>query len=107
MFARLLERWRKWRTNRRMLREITPEAMRRLAEEVDGLSLCAAMACPSELSLQCVLREYYGLRSRATAPALAGEPAQIRLQLRQGLIHSRQQFILSLQTTAQPTRFLQ
>lgn len=107
MLLRLRDKWRTWRTKRKLLSEITPEAVYRLATEVDALSLCAAMACPDELSLQCVQRTYYGLRSRATSPTLVNEPEQIRLQLRQGLILTRQQFIHSVQGAAKPTRFLQ
>lgn len=107
MLAQLKNRLRKRRAHKKLLNEINPEAVQRLAYEVDSLSLCAAITCPDELSLQCIQKDYHSLRARAASPTLANEPPQIRLQLRQGLIHSRQQFIRSLQNTAQPTRFLQ
>lgn len=105
--TRLMHAWRTWRTKRKLLREVAPEAFLRLTGEVDSLSICAALTCPDGLDMQCLQKNVLKLRQEATSAALATLPLENRLALRQQLIHSRQQLIRGLQGAARPTRYMQ
>ncbi|MGE4293052.1 MAG: hypothetical protein AB7E32_12685 [Desulfovibrio sp.] len=111
ILGRLRDALRSLASRRRLQRQIQPRVFLDMADELRSLALCAAQACPGEASVQAVIRDIHQEAEKLVR--IAGEPtflrmsAQERLQLRQGLLHSKRQLLESIQSAPSPTRLLQ
>ncbi len=102
---------REHKDRKRFAKEIDPEAFRILARELRDLALVAERLWPQQhkfyTKIKRIQNEMEQLDRLASKPEFNRLSVQKRLQLRQSLIHSREQLMETVQSAPSPTGTLQ
>jgi hypothetical protein len=97
---RLLARW---RLRRRQARELHPERLRRMVDELSELTLIAENA----VHMDEVRRDMENLAKQLDDPQFRHLPVERRREFKNGLERSREAVLEALQSSSPPTTYLQ
>ncbi len=105
---RLLARW---RHSRRQARELHPERLRRMVDELSELTLMAARirqeAAENAVHMDEVRRDMEKLAKQLDDPEFRHLPVERRREFKNGLERSREAVLQALQSSSPPTTYLQ
>lgn len=111
MFAKIIAFFRRLKEQRRLAREIEPRAFLELSSELRDLADTASKLWQLEPEFQArvrrIMSETQQLEALANRPEFRRLSAQKRLEIKKGLIHSRQQLLDSMQQAPPPTTTIQ
>ncbi len=107
MLEKIKMYWKIFLENRRIARDLRPEAFRILAKELRELSIIASRLRPQESKFQVkvsrIHKEMDQLEELTSKPEFRMLPTKKRMQLRKSLINSKNQLLESVNETAPPT----
>lgn len=111
MFGWVKDKIEAWKAKRRLVREIDPRAIKRMAQEIRDLAMLAAQLGPRGKDIRALIRniitEMERLSELADRPEFRRLSPGKRLLLRQGLMESREQLLESIESSPSPTQTLQ